>query len=68
MFSVQSLQVVPGEMVFATWATVKVFRADVVEALKSEAVHVLVDSWPLPVKGGVIEQADQPRRWKKLPF
>lgn len=40
--------------------------ADVVEALKSEVVRVLVDSWLLPVKGGIIEQTDQPQRRQRL--
>lgn len=56
MFTLHSqLQAVPGEMVFATRAMVKAFRADVVEALKSEVVHVLVDLWLQPVEGGMIK-------------
>jgi len=54
--------------VFATRAVVKAFRAEVVEALKSEVTHVLVDSWVLPVKGGITEQMDQPQRRERLPY
>lgn len=51
---------------FATQAMVKAFRADVVEALKSEVVHVLVDLWLQPVEGGMIEQMDQPQHQQRL--
>lgn len=52
---------------FATQAMVKAFRADLVEALKSEVVLILVDLWLLPVKGGIIEQKDQPQCRQRLP-
>lgn len=52
---------------FATRAMVKAFRAEGVEALKSEVVCVLVDSWLLPLKGGTIQQTDQPQRRQRLP-
>lgn len=46
-------------------AVVKAFREDMAEALKPEAVHVLVGLWLLPVKG-TIEQMDQTQLQQRL--
>lgn len=42
-------------------------KSGVVEALRSEVVHVLVVSWLLPVKGGIIKPMDQLQRRQRPP-